>query len=87
MSLEIEIQNFVLTFIITLSNYPEKRVTKDSSGNEMGVAGNMQLLQNVGLSTQPLSSFDWSPDKVGLAVSTAFDQTLRVIVVTKLNTI
>lgn len=53
----------------------------------MGVAGSLQLLQNVGLSTQPLSSLDWSPDKLGLAVSTAFDQTLRVIVVTKLNTV
>lgn len=60
-------------------------MTKDSAGNELGVAGSMQLLQNVGLSTQPLSSFDWSPDKLGLAVSTAFDQTVRVIVVTKLK--
>ncbi len=62
-------------------------MTKDSSGQEMGVAGSLQLLNNVGLSTQPLSSLDWSPDKIGLAVSTAFDQTLRVIVVTKLNAI
>jgi hypothetical protein len=53
----------------------------------MSVAGNIQLLQNVGMSTQPISSFDWSPDKMGLAVCTAFDQTLRVIVTTKLNTI
>jgi len=53
----------------------------------MGVPGSLQLLQNVGLSTQPLSSFDWSPDKSGLAVCTAFDQTLRVVVSTKLNTI
>lgn len=67
-------------------NYPASRVAKDTDGCEMGVAGSMSLLQNVGLSTQPLSSFSWSPDKLGLAVSTAFDQTLRVIVVTKLNT-
>jgi hypothetical protein len=69
------------------SNYPPNRVTKDSSGQDMGVAGSLQLLQNVGLSTQPLSSFDWSPDKLGLAVSTSFDQTLRVMVTTKLNTL
>ena len=73
--------------LIYLSHYPANRVAKDASGQEMGVAGTIQLLQNVGLSTQPLSSFDWSPDKIGLAVSTAFDQTLRVIVVTKLNSI
>lgn len=53
----------------------------------MGVAGNIQLLQNVGLSTQPLSGFQWSPDKIGLAVSTGFDQTIRVVVCTKLNTL
>lgn len=53
----------------------------------MGVPGSIQLLQNVGLSSQPISGFDWSPDKLGLAVSTSFDQTLRVIVCTKLNTI
>jgi hypothetical protein len=69
------------------SNYPPSRVVKDSNGQEMGVPGSLQLLQNVGLSTQPLSSFDWSPDKSGLAVCTAFDQTLRVVVSTKLNTI
>lgn len=68
-------------------NYPESRVRKDTAGNEMGVAGSLQLLQNVGMSTQPISSLDWSPDKLGLAVSTAFDQTVRVIVVTKLNTV
>ena len=60
---------------------------KDSSGVEIGVPGNLQLLQNVGLSTQPLSGFQWSPDKLGLAVSTGFDQTIRVIVCTKLNTL
>lgn len=62
-------------------------MAKDTDGQEMGVAGSINLLQNVGLSSQPLSSFDWSPDKAGLAVSTAFDQTLRVIVCTKLSSI
>lgn len=62
-------------------------MAKDNEGKEKGVPGTLQLLQNVGLSTQPLSSLDWSPDKIGLGVSTAFDQTLRVIVVTKLNTL
>ncbi|RNA40957.1 WD repeat-containing 92 [Brachionus plicatilis] len=68
-------------------NYPSSRVTKDSNGDEMGVPGTLSLLQNVGLSSQPISGFDWSPDKLGLAVSTSFDQTVRVTVCTKLNTI
>jgi hypothetical protein len=51
----------------------------------MGVAGTVNLLQNVTMSTQPISSFDWSPDKEGLCVCTAFDQTLRVLITTKLN--
>lgn len=76
-----------LSLLIRFSNYPESRVLKDESGNEMGVPGSLTLLQNVGMSTQPISSLDWSPDKLGLAVSTAFDQTIRVIVTTKLNTI
>ena len=53
----------------------------------MGVAGSVNLLQNVTLSTQPISTFDWSPDKEGLAVCTAFDQTMRVLIVTKLKTL
>ncbi|XP_074657007.1 dynein axonemal assembly factor 10-like [Tubulanus polymorphus] len=67
-------------------NYPSNRVVKDSNDIELGVAGTVSLLQNATLSTQPISSFDWSPDKQGLAVCTSFDQTLRVVIVTKLNT-
>lgn len=66
-------------------NYPAKRVKTDSDGKQMGVAGTLDLLQNVTLSTQPINSFDWNPDKAGLGVCTAFDQTLRVLIVTKLN--
>ncbi|PKU31478.1 wd repeat-containing protein hypothetical protein [Limosa lapponica baueri] len=65
--------------------YPAQRSKKDSEGAEMGVAGSLSLLQNVTLSTQPISSLDWSPDKKGLCVCGAFDQTVRVLIVTKLN--
>ncbi|XP_041892598.1 WD repeat-containing protein 92 isoform X1 [Corvus kubaryi] len=67
--------------------YPAQRLKKDSEGSEMGVAGSVSLLQNVTLSTQPISSLDWSPDKKGLCVCGAFDQTVRVLIVTKLNKI
>ena len=70
---------------VTHSSYPAKRVAQDADGVDMGVSGSVNLLQNVTLSTQPISGFDWSPDKMGLCVATSFDQTLRVIIVTKLN--
>ncbi|XP_033620322.1 WD repeat-containing protein 92 isoform X2 [Fukomys damarensis] len=67
--------------------YPIQRSKKDPEGVEMGVAGSVSLLQNVTLSTQPISSLDWSPDKRGLCVCTSFDQMVRVLIVTKLQTI
>lgn len=78
----------VLDSIITLpfhSNYPEKRRLADSEGIEEGVVGSLKLLQNNTLSSQPVSSLDWSPDKLGLGVCTSFDQCVRVILTTKLN--
>ncbi|XP_039593824.1 WD repeat-containing protein 92 [Polypterus senegalus] len=65
--------------------YPVQRSKKDADNIDMGVAGLVGLLQNVTLSTQPISSLDWSPDKQGLCVCSAFDQTVRVLIVTKLN--
>lgn len=70
-----------------LSNYPSQRVKQDENKQDMGVAGTLSLLQNVTLSTQPINAFDWSPDKEGLCVCSAFDQTIRVLIVTKLNRI
>ena len=69
------------------SNYPTMRVKQDKEGVDEGVIGTISLQQNVTLSTQPIAGFDWSPDKLGLAVCTSFDQTLRVLIVTKLNTL
>lgn len=67
--------------------YPIQRSKKDSEGVEMGVAGSVSLLQNVTLSTQPISSLDWSPDKRGLCLCSSFDQMVRVLIVTKLHKI
>jgi len=66
--------------------YPGKRATEPKDGKEPeGVAGQVQELNRVSLATQPISSFQWSQDKLGLAVSTAFDQCIRVVVCTRLN--
>jgi len=66
-------------------NYPAKRVETDKEGMEHGVIGTLTRLQNMTVATQPIASFDWSPDKEGLAICTSFDQMLRVLIVTKLN--
>nr|XP_023022500.1 WD repeat-containing protein 92 [Leptinotarsa decemlineata] len=66
-------------------NYPIKRVEKDSEGVPYGIVGDLSLLQNCTLSDQPITSFDWCVDKIGLSVCSAFDQTLRVLITTKLN--
>lgn len=67
------------------SVYPDRRVEKDADGLPYGVPGELSSLQNATLSEQPITGFDWCIDKIGLAVSSAFDQTLRVLIVTKLN--
>lgn len=74
-------------FYYFYSNYPEKRYRDDSEGVREGVIGSLTQLHSASLSSQPISSFDWSPDKMGLGVCTSFDQTIRVIIATKLNSI
>lgn len=68
-------------------HYPDQRKVKDADDQHLGVAGNVELIANRNLSTQPIASFDWSPDKEGLFVCGSFDQSIRVGVVTKLNKI
>eukprot|EP00918_Siedleckia_nematoides_P008804 GHVU01019319.1.p1 GENE.GHVU01019319.1~~GHVU01019319.1.p1 ORF type:complete len:276 (+),score=28.71 GHVU01019319.1:825-1652(+) len=65
--------------------YPQQRSVKDSEGIAKGVTGSLELLNEQSVSTQPLVALDWHPDKIGLACTAALDQTLRVLLVTKLN--
>ena len=65
--------------------YPDQRAVKDKDDEMVGVAGKMELLTSNSLSTQPIGSFDWSQDKLGLCCMSSFDQCLRVAFVTKLN--
>jgi hypothetical protein len=58
---------------------------QDQDGCELGVAGSLEALSHAALSSQPVNSFDWSPDRLGLFVCSAFDQCLRVGIVTKLE--
>ncbi|CAH1957662.1 unnamed protein product [Acanthoscelides obtectus] len=68
-------------------NYPLKRVEKDSDGMNYGVAGEMNLIQNCTLTEQRITSFDWCVDKIGLAVCSSFDQSIRVLITTKLTSV
>ncbi|KAJ1496035.1 hypothetical protein T484DRAFT_1760308 [Baffinella frigidus] len=63
------------------------RVVKDEEGIETGVMGTVELLNSRNFSTQPINSFDWSNDKEGLCVFGSYDQSVRVGIVTKLNTV
>ena len=65
--------------------YPDQRRIKDGEGRPYGVAGSLKAVARHTVATQPIASWDWSPDKEGLAVCTAFDQALRVLICTKLN--
>ena len=66
-------------------HYPDQRRVKDDSGEDVGVAGTIELLSTKSMSSQPICSFDWSPDKQGLCCMGSFDQCIRVGFVTKLN--
>ncbi|KAJ3344054.1 WD repeat-containing protein 92 [Gonapodya sp. JEL0774] len=66
--------------------YPEKRAIQDKkTGVETGVAGTVELLQTVKAAEQPVASFDWHPDRQGLSVFAAFDQTVKVGIFTRLS--
>jgi WD40 repeat protein len=71
---------------LTLSRYqyPEERSIKDENGAAKGVAGTVEELNKVKLGDQPINAVDWSKSREGLLACSAFDQTLRVMVVTKL---
>lgn len=67
-------------------NYPSNRVKEHDSGDNEGVMGSLSKLQTTAVGDQPISGFDWNADKCGLAVCVGFDQKIRIVIATKLNT-
>ena len=64
------------------------RLSKESalpSDCDNGHTKGLEKLQDCQISTQPISSFDWSPDMLGLAVSTSFDQKVRLLAFTNME--
>jgi len=66
-------------------HYPKSRTTMAKDNVPMGVVGSVELLNSKVISSQPIVSLDWSPDKEGLCVLSCLDQTIRSYIVTKLN--
>eukprot|EP01059_Diplonema_ambulator_P000777 TRINITY_DN10626_c0_g1_i1.p1 TRINITY_DN10626_c0_g1~~TRINITY_DN10626_c0_g1_i1.p1 ORF type:complete len:359 (+),score=61.17 TRINITY_DN10626_c0_g1_i1:186-1262(+) len=66
-------------------NYPPQQTVPDADGVEKGVPGSVEEINKVTISQQPISSFDWNRSKEGLAVCSCFDQSIRVMVCTKLD--
>ena len=58
---------YVIRFLL-VSRYPANRSKKDDKGADVGIMGNVELVQNATLSTQPINSVDWSPDKVYITI-------------------
>ncbi|XP_040567748.1 dynein axonemal assembly factor 10 [Lepeophtheirus salmonis] len=67
--------------------YPDKRSDLDNNNVPQGVPGTIVELQETTISDQPVNALDWSKDKLGLAVCTAFDKKIRIVIATKLNII
>lgn len=65
--------------------YPPQRVLKDADNRDKGVVGSLELLNDRVFSTQPIASFDWHPEKLGLSVMSCLDQTCKIGIITKLN--
>lgn len=70
---------------LVCSHYPNNRVSSGKDNAPKGVPGSVELLNSRVISTQPIVSLDWSPDREGLCALTCLDQTLRVYIVTKLH--
>lgn len=64
------------------------RVVQDKqTGEKRGVVGTAELVCERGISCQPVAGFDWSRDKAGVFVAAAFDQTVRVGMVTRVGSL
>ena len=66
-------------------DYPNQRKLEDAEGHWKGVPGSLELLNDKVTAQQPVVGLDFNSGKLGLAVQCALDQTVKVLIVTKLN--
>lgn len=77
--------NIIANDYFFFSEYPDQRHRVDQHGAAVGVPGTLKRLQRMVISSQPINALDWNRDHLGLAVATAYDQCIRIIITTKLN--
>lgn len=65
--------------------YPPERSLKDMDGHTKGVPGTVEELNKVKVGDQPINMLDWNRSREGLMVCSSFDQSIRVMIVTKLG--
>lgn len=66
--------------------YEDPKLSSETNNdNSKNVPSYLEKLQECQISDQPISAFDWSPDMPGLAVSTSFDQKVRLLAFTNLD--
>ena len=65
--------------------YPPERSVGDEHGVKKGVAGTIDELNKAKLGEQPINAVDWNKHREGLLCCAGFDQTIRVMIVTKLG--
>lgn len=73
---------------LTLSKYqypPERSLKDPQTGESKGVAGTVEELNKAKIGDQPVNALDWNRNREGLLACSAFDQTIRVMLVTKLS--
>ena len=57
------------------------QVMSAADGGDMATPGELEPGASLQVSSMPVTSLSWSPDREGLLAATAFDQTIRVCVV------
>lgn len=68
--------------------YPSHRSKQtDLTSPIQGEAGEIKEVAKLHVTNQPITSYDWSVDKPGLAALTAIDQMIRLVFVTRLYNI
>ena len=65
--------------------YCSTETSKHEKQTKTAIPACIEKLQESQVAEQPISSFDWSPDMLGLAVSTSFDQKVRILAFTNLD--
>ena len=65
--------------------YPPERSLRDGNNMLKGIPGTIEELNKVKIGDQPINSLDWNRSREGLLACCAFDQAVRVMLVTKLS--